>query len=304
MSLVTDQEIPPSESIWAAGCVVARPSKKGNARYLIVHRPRYDDWTLPKGKLDAGETFLEAAMREVKEETGIVGKRARFIGSIGYVTQAGNAKVVRWWLTTVKRGSFSPNSEVDQIKWVSFRKGLERLTFRNDRRVLDRANDMYNERSAGTIYLVRHGSAGTRSDADPDDSRRSLDKKGKKQAKAIRDMLTAHPVSRIGSSGYARCIATTQPLAKRLGVPVETEGALVEGTHPHRLVSLIAELQSESAVLCSHGDVISDFVGHLFAEGVPMDGPRAWKKGSIWELRTINGRVTSGRYISHPGVDS
>lgn len=304
MTPVTDQEIPPSQSIWAAGCVVARRNKKGKARYLIVHRPHYGDWTLPKGKLDKGESFLDAALREVKEETGIVGKGARFIGSIGYVTQAGNTKVVRWWLTTVKRGSFTPNSEVDEVKWVSFRKGLERLTFRNDRRVLDRAHDMYNERSAGTIYLVRHASAGTRSDTDVDDWKRPLDRKGKKQTKAIRHMLIAHPISRIGSSNYTRCIATMSPLAKRLGVPVETEAALVEGTHPHRVVSLIADLQSESAILCSHGDVISDLVGHLFAEGVPMDGPRAWAKGSIWQLRTVNGRITSGRYIAQPGSDS
>lgn len=304
MTLVTDQEIPPSESIWAAGCVVARRNKKGKARYLIVHRPHYDDWTLPKGKLDKGESFLEAALREVREETGIVGKKARFIGSIGYMTQAGNAKVVRWWLTTVKRGSFTPNSEVDEVMWVSHRKGLDRLTFRNDRRVLDRAHDMYNDRSAGTIYLVRHASAGKRSEVDVDDWKRSLDRKGKRQTKAIRDMLTAHPISRIGSSNYTRCIATMSPLAKRLGVPVETEAALVEGTHPHRVVSLIADLQSEAAVLCSHGDVIADLVGHLFAEGVPMDGPREWGKGSIWELRTVNGRVTSGRYIAQPGTDS
>jgi len=304
LTLATDQEIPPAESIWAAGCVVARRSKKGNARYLIVHRPVYDDWTLPKGKLDKGESFLDAALREVQEETGIIGTGARFIGSIGYMTHAGNAKVVRWWLTTVKRGSFSPNSEVDEVKWVSYRKGIKRLTFRNDRRVLDRANDMYNEKSAGTIYLVRHASAGKRSEADLDDWKRSLDSKGKKQTKAIRDLLMAHPISRIGSSNYTRCIATMSPLAKLLGIPLETEAALVEGTHPHRMVSLISDLQSESAVLCSHGDVISDLVGHLFAEGVPMDGPRAWAKGSIWELRTIKGRVTSGRYIAKPGADS
>ena len=301
---MTDQEVPPPESIWAAGCVVARRSKKDKPRYLIVHRPHYDDWTLPKGKLDKAETFLEAALREVEEETGIVGKRPRFIGSIGYLTQAGNPKVVRWWLVRVRSGSFSPNNEVDKIKWVSHRKGLEKLTFRNDREVLDRANDMYHERSAGMIYLVRHASAGKRSADNGQDWLRSLDSRGKKQTKAIRSLLMAHPISRIGSSNYDRCVATVSPFAQRLGVPVELENALVEGAHPHRIVSLIADLQSESAVLCSHGDVIGDLVGHLFAEGVPMQGPQEWKKGSIWELRTIKGRVVSGRYVPPPSVRS
>jgi 8-oxo-dGTP pyrophosphatase MutT (NUDIX family) len=297
---VVDFEPPPRESIWAAGCVVARRNKKGKARYLVVHRPRYDDWSLPKGKLDKGETFLEAALREVEEETGLTVRAPRPIGSVGYLTQAGNPKVVRWWLTTVKKGAFTPNKEVDRIKWLSHNKATLKLTYRNDREVLDRANDMFHDRSAGTIYLLRHAWAGKRTDPTTADERRPLDKRGKKQTRALRDLLMAHPITRVGSSNYVRCVDTVQPFAARLGVPVELEASLVEGSHPHRIVGLIADLQEESAVLCSHGDVISDLVGHLFAEGVPMDGPRNWKKGSIWELRTIDGRVVSGKYVPPP----
>ncbi len=290
-------EPPPQESIWAAGCVVARTRENGKPEYLIVHRPRYDDWSLPKGKLDKGEPFLEGALREVKEETGFAGKNPRPVGSVGYLTKAGNPKVVRWWLTEVKKGKFKPNSEVDKIKWVTLKKGLKKLTYRNDREVLDRANDMFLATSAGMIYLVRHAWAGKRKDGHVDDWQRPLDKRGRKQRKTIRDLLMAHPITRIGSSNYTRCVESVDPFAKRLGVPVELEPALVEGSHPHRLVGLIADLQGESAVLCSHGDVIGDMVGHLFAERVPMDGPMEWKKGSIWELRTVEGRVVSGRYV-------
>jgi broad specificity phosphatase PhoE len=108
----------------------------------------------------------------------------------------------------------------------------------------------------------------------------------------------AYPITRIGSSNYERCMATVKPFANRLGIPVEHESALVEGSHPHKLVSLIHDLQQEAAVLCTHGDVIADLIGHLFAEGIPMDGPMEWDKGSIWQLRTIAGRVVSGEYIS------
>jgi phosphohistidine phosphatase SixA/8-oxo-dGTP pyrophosphatase MutT (NUDIX family) len=297
---MTAIEPPPKQSIWAAGCVVAKRNKHDEARYLIVHRPRYDDWSLPKGKLDKNETFLQGALREVKEETGIVGKNPRPIGSVGYFTQNHNPKVVRWWLTEVKKGSFKPNREVDRVKWVSSEKGRQKLAYRNDREVLDRANDMYHNRTAGTMYLMRHASAGKGSATNSDDWRRPLDKRGEKQTRMLRDLLMAHPITRIGSSNYVRCVDTVKPFAKRLGVPLELEGALVEGSHPHRIVSLIAELQEESALLCSHGDVIADLVGHLFAEGVPMDGPRKWRKGSVWELKTIAGRVVSGRYTPPP----
>ena len=297
---MTIVEPPPSESIWAAGCVLARTGKTGDPEYLIIHRPRYDDWSLPKGKLNKREPFLKGALREVKEETGFRGRNPRPIGSIGYLTKAGNPKVVRWWLTDAKRGRFKPNAEVDRVKWVTLKKGLKKLDYRNDREVLDRANDMYLARSAGMIFLVRHAWAGKRRDLDASDWRRPLDKRGNKQRKAIRDLLMAHPITRIGSSNHTRCVDTVDPFAKRLGIPVELEPSLVEGSHPHRLVALIADLQEESAVLCSHADVIGDIVGHLFAEQVPMEGPMEWKKGSIWELRTIKGRVVSGRYVPPP----
>jgi len=294
---VTIAEPPPKESIWAAGCVLARTTEAGKPQYLVVHRPRYSDWSLPKGKVDKGEAFLDAALRELEEETGIVGKRPRLVGSIGYLTKGENAKVVRWWLTEVKKGKFQPNAEVDKIEWLSFKKATGKLTYRNDREVLDRANDMYLAKSAGMVYLVRHAWAGTRDDLDPSDPSRKLDKRGKRQRKAIRDLLMAHPITRIGSSNFTRCRSTVGPLSKCLGIPIEPETALVEGSHPHRLVGLIADLQEESAVLCTHGDVIADFIGHLFAERVPMDGPMEWEKGSVWELRTVKGRVVSGRYV-------
>jgi 8-oxo-dGTP diphosphatase len=295
---VTDHEIPPLESIWAAGCVVFKPSKKGRPKYLVVHRPRYDDWSLPKGKLDEGETFLEAALREVEEETGIIPRRPKPIGSVAYITKVGNPKVVRWWLAEPKGGSFIPNVEVDEVRWLTHTKATALLDYRNDRAVLDRAHDMVRDRSSGTVHLIRHALAGTRNQTDPEDWRRPLDKAGRKQRVAIEDVLMAHPVTRIGSSNFVRCIETVEPFAARLGIPIEREAALIEGSHTERLVTLIRELRQEAAVLCTHGDVIANFIGHLTAEGVDLDGPADPAKGSIWQLRTVKGRVVSGTYLT------
>lgn len=288
---------PPKDSIWAAGCVVTRPRENGEPEYLIIHRPRYDDWSLPKGKLDKGETFVDAALREVEEETRVRGKKLRPIGAVGYITKAGNPKVVRWWLAQPKKiKPFKQNSEVDKIKWVRYEKAIKKLKYANDRTVLERAHDMVLARSAGSVHLVRHATAGVRDSADPDDDKRPIDEHGKKQRKAIRDHLLGYPITRIGSSQLERCVQTVQEISDTIGVPVEREIALGEGTDPTRTVALIHELQEEAAVLCSHGDVISGIIGHLFAEGVPMDGPMKWEKGSIWHLRTIKGRIVSGSY--------
>ncbi len=292
-----DTEPPPKASIWAAGCVLARTREDGKPEYLIVHRPRYDDWSLPKGKLDKNESFLDGAVRETFEETGFAAKKPRLVGTVGYHTQNGNPKVVRWWLGQASKGTFTPNKEVDAVKWVRFKKGQRLLSYRNDREVLDRANDMQLARSAGVIYLLRHASAGNRSPMDPDDWSRGLDRRGVEQRRWLTRLLQAHPITRIGSSDYTRCLDTVRPLSNRLGIPLEFEPALVEGSHPHRMVSLIHELQEEAAVLCSHGDVIADLIGSLVASGIPMSGPMKWKKGSVWELRTISGRVVSGRYL-------
>ncbi len=294
------REPPPVESIWAAGCAIVRQRSGSEAEYLLVHRPRYHDWTLPKGKLNKNESFLEGAIRETFEETGYTAGNPRLVGTIAYHTMNGNPKVVRWWLGDADDGTFTPNQEVNKIKWVTFEKGQKKLTYRNDREVLDRANDLHLAKSAGIVYLVRHGWAGKRAKGDPEDSARPLDDRGLAQRRALRQLLQAHPITRIGSSSYKRCVSTVKPLSKRLGIPVEFEPALVEGSHPERLENLIHELQGEAAVLCSHGDVIENMIGTLAAENIPMDGPLKWQRGSIWELRTIKGRVVAGRYVAPP----
>jgi 8-oxo-dGTP diphosphatase len=126
------------ELVRAAGGAVWRLGGAGAIEVLIVHRPRYDDWSLPKGKLDPGEDFAEAALREVEEETGLACELGRSLPEAHYVDHRGRPKVVRYWAMTVTGGdAFSPNDEVDQLVWMALDDARIRLSYDHDRAVLD-----------------------------------------------------------------------------------------------------------------------------------------------------------------------
>jgi 8-oxo-dGTP diphosphatase len=123
-------------TIEAAGGIVTR-ERHGAREILVVHRPRYDDWSLPKGKLEPGETPADAAVREVEEETGARCVLGRALGTTRYVDRKGRDKIVYWWMMTVAgTRSFVPNDEVDEIRWISEGDGPELLTYDLDRRLL------------------------------------------------------------------------------------------------------------------------------------------------------------------------
>jgi 8-oxo-dGTP diphosphatase len=123
----------------AAGCVVWRPhpDKPKKNQILLIHRPHRLDWSHPKGKLDLGETDLECALREVKEETGFEGKVGSELPTVAYVDHKGRSKTVRYWLLKYECGEFEPNDEVDEILWTSPSKAAEILTYAHDVELLD-----------------------------------------------------------------------------------------------------------------------------------------------------------------------
>ncbi len=123
------------EPVKAAGGVVVDVE----GRVLLVHRPRYDDWTLPKGKLDPGETFEAAALREVREETGLACALGRELPGTSYRDNKDRPKVVRYWQMEVEGGEFEPNDEVDEVRWLAPGEAAELLSYDRDREVLQAA---------------------------------------------------------------------------------------------------------------------------------------------------------------------
>jgi 8-oxo-dGTP pyrophosphatase MutT (NUDIX family) len=136
MSADAPHEPPPD--VRAAGGVVIR-SGDGELEVLLVHRPRYDDWTFPKGKAERGERDERTALREVEEETGYRCRLVADLGSTRYIDNRGRDKVVRYWAMAVEDGAFAPNHEVDAVVWLTPAAAREQLTYARDRDVLDRA---------------------------------------------------------------------------------------------------------------------------------------------------------------------
>lgn len=120
----------------AAGGLVERTAPDGTVQVLVVHRPRYDDWSFPKGKLDPGEDFLAAAVREVREETGLEVEVGEELAPVRYHDHRGRPKVVRYWRMRAVGGAFEPNDEVDEVRWLPADDARPLLTYPHDRALL------------------------------------------------------------------------------------------------------------------------------------------------------------------------
>lgn len=274
----------------------------------VIHRPRYDDWSLPKGKLAAGETDLEGAVREVLEETGFHVRIGRSLGETRYdkATAAGaRPKIVRWWSMEADEGAFSPTREVDALEWLTLADAAARLSRDTDREVLERF--ARGPRPSRTVLLVRHASAGSRSAWSGDDRLRPLDPWGVAQADELVRILARFEVGTILSADFVRCMQTVAPAAEALELPIRTEPLLSEVGFPGREGEAVALVRSlgdaeHDAVACSQGDVIPELLDRLAtADDYPLERPVRTPKGSTWALSIDpNGRLVAADRIDLP----
>lgn len=289
--------------MYAAGAVLWRTGGADPAaralEVALIHRPRYDDWSLPKGKVDPGETAPMAAVREVLEETGHHAILGRRLDMVSYPIDQG-VKKVYYWAARSTGGEFTPGSEVDELIWLPIAEAMKRLNYVPDRKMLRHFGKQ--PADTHTVLVVRHGTAGRKSRFSGDDTKRPLDKRGRAQAEALVPQLLAFGASDVHAADRLRCHQTVEPLAEELGVTVHNEPALTEESYAknpkrarHRMLRIAEE--EGTPVICTQGKVIPD----LIAWWCERDGVRSDKsrnhKGSTWVLSLSGGRLVAADHI-------
>ena len=268
----------------------------------MIHRPRYDDWSLPKGKVDPGETAPVAAVREVCEETGhhcVLGRR---LNTVSYPIDPGIKKVY-YWAARATGGEFTPGKEVDELVWLPVVDAMKKLEYPQDRKVLRR----FARQSADTrtVLVVRHGTAGSKSRYSGDDTKRPLDKQGRAQAEALVPQLLAFGATDVYAADRLRCHQTLEPLAAELGVSIHNEHTLTEEAYaknPKRSRSRMLRIaaQAGTPAICSQGKVIPDLVAWWCErDGVRPDKARN-HKGSTWVLSLSAGKLVAADHVGGP----
>lgn len=287
----------PPKALAAAGGVVWR-MRDGIPDVLVVHRPRYDDWSLPKGKLLPEEPELVGAVREVREEAGASVAVQQRVGTVKYLVD-GARKKVTYWSMRYLGGDFLPNDEVDDIEWLRVGEACRRLSYDIDRSVLDDFAVM--PVADSVLVLVRHAKAGKRSEWHGDDRLRPLDASGERQAAQLATLLSMFGPTRVYSADRTRCVQTVQPLAAALDLSVHVEPAFSDenfqdGPHGTQTALLALAKPGKVSVVCSQGLTIPSLVDRL----APVVRSSDTRKGAWWVLTVVDGDVVSADHYDAP----
>lgn len=290
----------------AAGAVLWRGDLKdmSTVEVAVIHRPHYDDWSLAKGKVDPGESLPTTAAREILEETGYEIRLGKLLGKVHYPVM-GRTKVVYYWTGQVLGGEFTPNEEVDEIRWLPVDQARELLSYDVDRQVLDKANKRFSLPATTRILFVRHGRAYERRNWEGNDNLRPLDKKGRRQAEMLVPMLLPYKPTAIYSALPDRCQLTAAPLADELSLKVQIEPLfsddawLSQMTDVQRRFTEIVE-KGGISVIVGQGIIIPDLIAWLSSQGrLPVNEIKA-KKSSVWVLSFTDGELTGADYLASP----
>ncbi len=281
----------PPRPVLAAGVVAFRPGKQ----VLLVHRPRYDDWSFPKGKLDAGELLPACAVREAWEETGLHVRLGPALPAQDYPIAGRRTKAVSYWTARVVGDddvtAYTPNTEVDEVRWVDVNKAFSLLTYPHDRETLEQARVV--RRSSRPIIVLRHGQARSRKGWKGDDRLRPLLSTGYLQSQRLVPLLSAYAVQCVVTSSSTRCVETVTPYADVTGWALSPTTDLSEqDASPRRIARILQEArdaaeEGRGTVVCSHRPVLPQVF-----EALGVEDPKL-APGSMLVAHHRGGRIVA-----------
>lgn len=258
-------------TVFAAGAVVWK-LVDGKVRILLVHRPQHKDVSLPKGKVDPGETMPHTAVREIAEETGFDVALGAPLGTVEYLLPNGRDKIVHYWSAEVDAGaaerhSFEANGEVMALEWVPLSKAAKHLTYEHDADVVERFAAQVEAGHARTYALIvlRHGKAMPHEQWDGPDHTRPLLHLGIEQSASVAGGIAAFGPEVLVSSTAARCVATIAPTAELTALPVVEARSLSQDSYSRDSARVSRQVLKRVArgfttVMCSHGPVIPQII--------------------------------------------
>jgi 8-oxo-dGTP diphosphatase len=269
-------------AVYAAGAVCWRLID-GKVHVLVVHRTVHGDVTIPKGKVDPGESLPRTAVREIAEETGLAVALGVPLGVARYEMPNGREKIVHYWAAevgekAVQRSTFKPNAEIAALEWITIKRARAYLTYQADVEILDGFAKLLDQGVTSTfaLLLVRHGKAIPRSGWNAADAARPLSERGVEQAAALVDTVTAWAPTRIVTSPAVRCATTVAPLSAATGIPIKREEGISQeawesGRDQVRRVMGKRVRSGRTAVICGHGPVLPDMIREIaLATGTPL----------------------------------
>ncbi|MPV37215.1 NUDIX hydrolase [Georgenia subflava] len=305
-------------AVEAAGALVWRVRNR-KLEVLLVHRPRYDDWAWPKGKLEAGESLVECAVREVAEETGVHVSLGQPLPTVRHRLKDGRTKITHYWAahevdddaqSVACRAEVYPakESEIDDVRWVEVGKAAKMLTYAHDRDPLGVLVDQWKDKRlrTWTMVVVRHARARKRSSWRGDESTRPLTPAGELQAQRLVPVLAAYGVEEVITSPWERCAATVRPYQEATGIGALVRAELTEHAHekkPRPVRELVRhELTTRDVpvALCTHRPVlptvvkeVAQLTPHRIMQQVPRSDP--WLKTA--ELLVVHVAQRQGRGV-------
>ena len=292
-----------SKIILAAGALVWRKSKEKKIEIAVIHRPKYNDWTIPKGKVELNESSIACAYREVIEETSLETEFGMYLGEVKYQSLDGPKQVSFWSAQVVKENTFTPNSEVDEIKWVEAAKAAKFLSLDSDREILSKFNKLKYE--SKPLVLLRHAKALSRDEWQGDDDDRPLDSLGQMQAKRLLSIYQAFNLEQIHTSDAIRCYDTVEPMAKALGLRLEVSNNLSESAFKKDKEDAFDYARDliksdKRALLCSHNPILPKVLNKLTKKSDVESDEEKLYPADAWVIHRIGKEIIQIDRIDAP----